>query len=486
VGLPGLRTGTAAGRWVVTAAVLGSGVAFLDGSVVNTALPAISGDFGVGLSSLQWILTAYLLTLGSFLVLGGSLGDLFGRRRVFLLGLGSFAVASAICALAPSVGFLIAARALQGVAAAMLVPGSLAIISASFHPDDRGRAIGAWSGLAGISTALGPFLGGWLIDSVSWRWVFGINVPLVVVAVLITLRHVPESYDTDAIRRVDWAGATALAVGLGGAVFALIEGPAYGWTPSTVALGTIGVVSLIAFVAIESRSSHPMVPLAVFRSRQFSGANLVTFTVYAALGATTFLLVVHLQQDLGYSALEAGATLLPITVLMVAFSARAGALAQRIGPRWPMTIGPIVVAAGLLLLTRAEPGATYPAGVLPGVIVLGIGLTITVAPLTAAVLAAIDDHHAGIGSAINNSVARVAQLLAIAVLPAVAGIATSGSGLDLTDGFRTAMAIAAGLAVLGGLIACATIRHAASVASVTRGELLTACQDPCVEIGEAS
>ena len=211
----GLRTGTAAGRWVLTAAVLGSGVAFLDGSVVNAALPAISGDFAVGLSSLQWVLTAYLLTLGSFLVLGGSLGDLFGRRRVFLLGLGGFAVASAICGLAPSVGFLIAARALQGVAAAMLVPGSLAIISASFHPDDRGSAIGAWSGLAGISTALGPFLGGWLIDSVSWRWVFGINVPLVVIAVLITMRHVPESFDTDAIRHVDWAGATALAVGLG-------------------------------------------------------------------------------------------------------------------------------------------------------------------------------------------------------------------------------------------------------------------------------
>ncbi len=483
---PGLRTGTAAGRWVITAAVLGSGVAFLDGSVVNTALPAISGDLGVGLSSLQWVLTAYLLTLGSLLVLGGSLGDIFGRRRVFLMGLVGFASASLVCGLAPSVGFLIAARALQGVAAAMLVPGSLAIISASFHPDDRGRAIGAWSGLAGISTALGPFLGGWLIDSVSWRWVFGINVPLVVIAVLITVSHVPESFDTDAIRKVDWAGATALALGLAGAVFALIEGPAHGWTPVTVGAGIVGITLLGMFVLIESRSTHPMVPLRVFRSRQFSGANLVTFTVYAALGAATFLLVVQLQQDLGYSALEAGASLLPITALMVGFSARAGALAQRIGPRWPMTIGPMIVAAGLALLTRAEPGVTYATGVLPGVIVLGIGLTATVAPLTAAVLAAIDDHHAGIGSAINNSVARVAQLLAIAVLPAAAGIATSGSGLDLTDGFRAAMLIAAALAVVGGLIACATIRHAATVASVTRGELLTACQDPCVEIGEAS
>ena len=466
--------------------MLGSGVAFLDGSVVNTALPAISGDLGVGLSSLQWILTAYLLTLGSLLVLGGSLGDLFGRRRVFLMGLVGFAAASLVCGLAPSVSFLIAARALQGVAAAMLVPGSLAIISASFHPDDRGRAIGAWSGLAGISTALGPFLGGWLIDSVSWRWVFGINVPLVVIAVLITVRHVPESFDTDAIRKVDWTGATALSVGLAGAVFALIEGPAHGWAPVAGGAGIVGIVSLGVFVVIESRSTHPMVPLTVFRSRQFSGANLVTFTVYAALGAATFLLVVHLQQDLGYSALEAGASLLPITALMVAFSARAGALAQRIGPRWPMTIGPMIVAVGLALLSRVEPGVTYVTGVLPGVIVLGIGLTATVAPLTAAVLAAIDDHHAGIGSAINNSVARIAQLLAIAVLPAAAGIATSGSSLDLTDGFRTAMLVAAALAVLGGLTACATIRHAATVASVTRGELLTACQDPCVEVREAS
>ncbi len=483
---PDLRTGTPAGRWVIAAAVLGSGVAFLDGSVVNTALPAISGDLGAGLSSLQWVLTAYLLTLGSFLVLGGSLGDLFGRRRVFLLGLGGFAAASAICGLAPSISFLIAARALQGVAAAMLVPGSLAIISASFRPVDRGRAIGAWSGLAGVSTALGPFLGGWLIDSVSWRWVFGINVPLVVIAVLITVRHVPETFDADAIRRVDWAGALTLAVGLAGLVFALIEGPAHGWTTLTIGAAVVGMVTLGAFVIIERRSSHPMVPLSVFRSRQFSGANLVTFTVYAALGAATFLLVVHLQQDLGYSALEAGASLLPITVLMVTFSARAGALAQRIGPRAPMTIGPVVVGAGLLLLTRAEPGVTYVTGVLPGVIVLGAGLAITVAPLTAAVLAAIDDHHAGIGSAINNSVARVAQLLAIAVLPAAAGIATSGSGLDLSNGFRTAMVIAAILSGLGGAIAYATIRHAATVAPVTRGEIFTACQDPCVEVEQAS
>jgi EmrB/QacA subfamily drug resistance transporter len=471
---------------VIGAAVLGSGVAFLDGSVVNTALPAISRDLGVGLSSLQWVLTSYLLTLGSLLVLGGSLGDLFGRRRVFLLGLGGFAVASAICGLAPTVTLLIAARALQGVAAAMLVPGSLAIISASFHPDDRGRAIGAWSGLAGISTALGPFLGGWLIDSASWRWVFGINVPLVVIAVLITIRHVPESSDPDAIRRVDWAGAASLAIGLAGVVYALIEGPAHGWGPRTLGAAAVGVVSLVAFVVIEERSTHPMVPLSVFRSRQFSGANLVTFAVYAALGAATFLLVVHLQQDLGYSALAAGAALLPITVLMVALSARAGELAQRIGPRWPMTIGPIVVAAGLALLTRAEPGASYVSGVLPGVFVLGLGLTATVAPLTAAVLAAIDDHHAGIGSAINNSVARVAQLLAIAVLPAAAGIATSGSGIDLTDGFRTAMLIAAGLSVVGGLVACATIRHAASVESVTRAELQTACHDPGVGVRKAS
>ena len=428
-----VRMGTPTGRWIIAAAVLGSGVAFLDSTVVNAALPAIGKDLHADLADLQWVLTAYLLTLGSLLVLGGSLGDRFGRKRIFMYGLIGFAAASAACGAAPSIGILIGARAIQGVAAALLVPGSLAIISASFHPDDRGRAIGAWSGLGGVATAAGPFLGGWLIDSVSWRLVFFINLPLVAVALAICIRHVPETRDVDAPSRIDVSGAVLLAAGLAGVVYTLIEGPSKHWPTTAVVLGVLGVGALIAWLVVEKRSSHPMVPLDVFRSRQFSGANAVTFAVYAAFGATTFLLVVHLQTDLGYSALQAGASLIPLTVLMFLFSARSGALAQRIGPRLQMTVGPLIIAAGIALLARVEPGSSYWESVLPAMIVIGVGLTTTVAPLTASVLAAIDDHHAGLGSAINNAVARLASLVAIAILPAAAGITTTGGSLD--EGF---------------------------------------------------
>jgi EmrB/QacA subfamily drug resistance transporter len=482
---PNLRTDSSQGRWVVAVAVLGSGIAFLDGTVVNAALPAIAKDLDSSLADLQWVLTGYLLTLGSFLVIGGSLGDLFGRRRMFVAGLAGFAVASLLCGLAPSNATLIVARCLQGMAAALLVPGSLAIISASFRPEDRGRAIGAWSGLAGVASALGPFLGGWLIDSVSWRWVFLINLPLIAVAIVFALRHVPETRDWDADRRIDVRGGAVLAFGLGGLVYALIEGPANGWRGTSLVLGIAGLVALAAFVWVERTSSHPMIPLDVFRSRQFSGANLVTLVVYAALGATTFLLVVHLQTDLGYSALEAGAALLPITVLMMLFSARSGALAQRIGPRIPMTVGPLVVGAGMALLVMVEPGVSYWAGVFPGVVVLALGLTITVAPLTTAVLAAIDDHHLGIGSAINNAVARIGSLLAIAVLPAAAGLAADGGGLDLDDGFGRAMVISAVLCVIGGLIAWLTIRTATPVHDITLATPAMSCGPPCLAEGQA-
>ncbi len=461
--VPALRWNTAQGRWVVTAAVLGSGVAFLDGIVVNTALPAIGEDLNAGLSSLQWTLTAYLLTLGSLLVLGGSLGDHFGRRLVFTWGLAGFSATSLLCGLAPTSGLLIAARALQGVAAAALVPGSLALLSASFHPEDRARAIGAWSGLAGTATAAGPFLGGWLIDSVSWRWVFLVNLPLTAVAIAISVRHVPETSD-EAAGPLDLPGAAALSLGLAGVVYALIEGPARGPSFVVVMAAMLGAAALAAFVVVQARSPHPMVPLSVFRSRQFSGANAVTFVVYGALGAVSFLLMVHLQQDLGYSALEAGASTLPITVALFAFSARAGALAQRIGPRLPMTLGPLLVAGSFALFTRVGPGATYAGEVLPAVVALGAGLTLTVAPLTAAVLAAIEDNRAGVGSAINNAVARVASLLAIAVLPAAAGIATGAGeptdGLaDVARGFDRAMVIGAVLAGVGALVAWTTIRR---------------------------
>jgi len=479
-----VRFATPTGRWIVAAAVLGSGVAFLDSTVVNAALPAIGRDLHADLADLQWVLTTYLLTLGSLLVLGGALGDRFGRRRMFVAGLVGFAAASVLCGSAASIGMLIAARAVQGVAAALLVPGSLAIISASFHPDDRGRAIGAWSGLGGVATAAGPFLGGWLIDSVSWRLVFFVNLPLVAAAVAICLRHVPETRDVDAPARVDVTGAVLLAGGLAGVVYALIEGPSSGWPAAAVLLGAVGAVALAAWLAVELRSAHPMVPLGVFRSRQFSGANAVTFAVYAAFGATTFLLVVHLQSDLGYSALEAGASLIPVTVLMFLFSARSGALAQRIGPRLQMTVGPVVVAAGIGLLARVEPGRSYWESVLPAMVVIGAGLATTVAPLTASVLAAIDDHHAGLGSAINNAVARIASLVAVAVLPAAAGISTSGGSLN--DGFGTAMGIAAGLTVVGGVLAFLTIRRAAPVRQVTRADVFSACEDPCVRLREVS
>ena len=469
--------GTSRGRWVLAAAVLGSGVAFLDGTVVNVALPAIAEDLHAGLASLQWTLTAYLLTLGSLLVVGGSLGDLFGRRRVFVAGLAAFSVASVGCAIAQSSGQLIVARAVQGAAAAALVPGSLALISASFRPEDRGRAIGAWSGLAGISSAIGPFLGGWLIDSVSWRYVFIINVPLSAVAIAVALRHVPESRDEDSVRHVDVPGGLTLSIGLAGVVYALIEGPA-GAAPATTATAvTVGIVALVAFVVIEARSPQPMVPLTLFRSRQFSGANAVTVAVYAALGVATFLVVVHLQTGLGYSALSSGAALLPITVIMLALSARMGALAQRIGPRLPMTVGPVVVGVAMVMLSRVSSGSEYFTGVLPGVIVLGFGLSITVSPLTAAVLAAVDDHHAGIGSAINNAAARIASLLAIALLPAVSGLSD-----DFNDGYRRALLISGALAAIGGVIAYVTIRTTTPVATVVSVPVGPSCHDAGTKI----
>ena len=473
--------GTPRGRWVLFAAVLGSGIAFLDGTVVNVALPAIAADLHTGLSSLQWTLTAYLLTLGSLLVVGGSLGDLFGRRRIFVTGLAAFSVASLGCALAQSSGQLIVARAVQGAAAAALVPGSLALISASFRIDDRGRAIGAWSGLAGISTAIGPFLGGWLIDSVSWRYVFVINVPLSAVAIAVALRHVPESRDEDAVRHLDVAGGATLSLGLAGLVYALIEGPAGAARTTVVAAVTIGLAGLVAFAVIERRSPQPMVPLALFRSRQFSGANAVTVAVYAALGVATFLVVVHLETGLGYSALSAGAALLPITVIMLALSARMGALAQRIGPRLPMTFGPVVVGAGMIMLSRVDPGSSYVSGVLPGVVVLALGLAVTVSPLTTAVLAAVDDHHAGIGSAINNAAARIASLLAIAVLPAVSGLSD-----DFAAGYRRSLLLSGALAAVGGAIAFLTIRTATPVSAAVSVPVGPSCHSSCVKIEHAA
>jgi EmrB/QacA subfamily drug resistance transporter len=478
-----VRFGTARGRWVIFAAILGSGIAFLDSTVVNVALPAIEEDMGGGLSGLQWVLDGYLLTLSALLLLGGALGDEYGRRRMFVLGLVSFTVASVLCGIAPSIGTLIAARALQGVGGALLVPGSLALITASFRSEDHGSAIGAWSGLTGVATAIGPFLGGWLVDSVSWRLVFLINVPLAALALLVTLRHVPESRDPMAGRRPDFAGAMTATLGLAGVVFALIQGPADGWTPSIVGIGLVGAGALIAFPFVERRVESPLVPLDIFKSRQFSGANGTTFVVYAGLGVALFLVVVEMQTVLGYSALAAGAATLPITVLMLLLSARAGRLAQRIGPRLPMTIGPLVVAMGLFLLARVGPDSTYLTGILPGLVVFGLGLSFTVAPLTAAVMGSVAENHVGVGSGVNNAIARVAGLLAVAVLPGLAGLDTASAGVEFTDGVGRALYIAAGLSVAGSVISWVTIRKAAPVRTPAQ-PLSVSCQDACIRVPE--
>jgi EmrB/QacA subfamily drug resistance transporter len=472
-----VRFGTTTSSWVIAATVLGSGIAFLDSTVVNVALPAIARDLDIGVSGLQWTLDAYLVTLTSLLLLGGSLGDIAGRRKVFVAGAVAFGIASAACGLAPNAGALIAARAVQGAAAAFLVPGSLSIVSATFHPDDRGKAIGAWSGLAGVTSAVGPFVGGWLVDNASWRYIFFINVPIVAATVWIALRHVPETKDERA-RRPDWTGAVAVSIGLGALTYALIEGPAHGGT-TPVVMGLVGVIALFGFLLVERGSPAPMLPLGIFRSSRFTGANLTTFVVYAALGGAFFLLVLQLQLTLGYSALAAGTSLLPFTLIMLAFSSRAGALAQRIGPRVPMTIGPIVAGAGMWLLVRVQPGASYVDSVLPGVFLFGAGMTLTVAPLTAAVLGAVDDAHVGTASGVNNAIARLGGLIAVAVLPGIAGI-DAATPSTLSSGFVTAMQFCAAACAGGGVIAFLTVRAGAKVKAVTQASHVQPCSDPCV------
>lgn len=449
----GVALDSAAGRWVVGVAVLGSGMAFLDSTVVNVALPEIGRDLGAPTGALQWILNGYLLTLASLILLGGSLGDRYGRRRIFVWGAGLFTAASVLCAAAPNVELLVVARLLQGVAGALLTPGSLAMIDASFRPEDRARAIGAWSGLAGVTTALGPLVGGWLVDAVSWRAIFLINIPLGLFVVATAGRHIPETRDPAAGGRLDVQGAALAALGLAGTTYALIEG--------NVAAGVFGAAALIAFLRAEARSPNPMMPLGIFSSRQFAAANMVTFVVYAALSGVFFLLVAFLQVSLGYSPMAAGAASVPVTVLMLLLSARSGALAQRIGPRIPLTAGPVVIAGAMLLMTTIDPGDSYFTGVLPAVVIFGLGLTLVVAPVTSTVLAAADSRHAGVASGVNNAVSRVAGLLAVAVLPAVAGI-TGDRFYDpeaMADGFRIAMFVCAALAAAGGLLAWATIRR---------------------------
>jgi EmrB/QacA subfamily drug resistance transporter len=462
-----VRLHSATGRWIVAGSVLGSGAVFLEGSVVNVALPAIARDFGLGVEGLQWVVNGYLLTLSALMLLGGTLGDRFRRSRVFALGCITFAAASIGCAFAPSLAVLVALRLLQGMAGSLLVPNSLAMLETSFRGDERGAAIGQWAAWSAVSTALGPLAGGWLVDAGSWRWVFASVVPFALGASWIALRHAPAgeaSPAPDKAGRVDYGGAVLVTLGLAGVVGALIVGPKLGFgRPGVLGAALGGVALLSAFVLEERRlgrrGGHPLLPLELFRSRQFTGANAMTLLVYAALSGLLFLLMPQLQGNLGYSALTAGASLLPVNLIMLALSPVAGRVAAHIGPRLPMAAGALVAAAAMLLFSRIGPGSSYMGAVLPAAVVFGLGLGCLVAPLTAAVLGAVDEREAGVASGINNAAARLAGLLAAAALPLASGIGGIGrlNGPEFGAGYGRAMWICAGLCAAGALVALLTI-----------------------------
>ena len=407
-------------RLALLAAILGSFVAGLDATAVNVALPAIERDLGGGLAGQQWVSNAYLLTLGSLILVGGSLGDIYGERRIFTLGVTGFGVVSVVCALAPSIEVLVAGRALQGVFGALLTPSALAVIVASFPPNERGAAIGSWTAWGGIALVIGPLAGGWLIDVATWRWIFAINVPFVVATVIIVRMAVAERPREGPRVHLDYLGATLCALGLAGPVFALIRQPSVGWSsPQVVVPAVAGVAMLALFIAHEARTPHPMLPLGLFRRRNFAFGNLETLLMYGGLSAVIFFLVLFLQQVAGYDALQAGLATVPITIVMFTLSRRAGRLADRYGPRWFMGGGPLVAAAGLALLQRVDANVDYVTELLPALLLFSLGLSATVAPLTATVLADADESNAGIASGVNNAIARVAGLLAVAALGAV-------------------------------------------------------------------
>jgi EmrB/QacA subfamily drug resistance transporter len=453
--------GTAQGRWLVAVTVLASGMAFVDATAVQVALPTIGRDLGASLSGLQWMISGYTLALASLILLGGSLGDRYGRRRVFLIGVVWFALASLVCGLAQTTGQLVAARVLQGVGGALLTPGSLALIQSSFRPGDRARAIGLWSALAGIAGLIGPFLGGILVDAASWRLVFLLNVPVAALILAVAGRHVPESRDGGRHGRFDVLGAGLGVLALGGTTYALIAAGEDLTRPDVAAAGAAGLVAGIAFVVRERRAADPMLPLGLFADRQFTGANLATLAVYGALGGSSLFLVLQLQTVLGYDATGAGAAMLPTILLITLLSPTAGTVAARIGPRLPMTVGPLVVAAGTLLLAAVDGGAPYVLEVLPGSVLQGLGMAITVTPLTATVLAAAPDALAGIASGVNNATARAAQLLAVAALPVAVGLSGDdyAQPLTFTAGYRIAMVACAVAFAVGGAVSWVTIRN---------------------------
>jgi EmrB/QacA subfamily drug resistance transporter len=426
-------------------------MAMLDATVVNVALPHIGEDFGVDVSALQWVLTGYLLALASLILLGGALGDRYGRRKVFVIGTAWFAVASLLCGAAPDVEALVAARILQGVGAALLTPGSLAILQASFRESDRAKAVGAWSGLGGVAGAIGPFVGGWLVDGPGWRWAFLVNLPIAIVAVVAAWVAVPETRDPHAARGLDIVGAATAVVALGAATWALTEAGPRGWADGAViAAALVAALAGIAFVHHLLHAADPLVPPELFQRREFTVTNVATLLLYAPIGVTFFLVAYQLQVGAGWSALAAGTALLPATVLMLLLSARSGALAQRIGPRLQLTAGPLVLAAGLLLLARIGTSADWMPDVLPGAILTGIGLVTFVAPLTATVMGSVSPDHVNIASGVNNAIARTASLAALAVIPVVTGFSTAVSPSEVTDAFRASLTIAAVIAAAAG------------------------------------
>jgi EmrB/QacA subfamily drug resistance transporter len=443
-------------RLTLVAAIFGSAVVLIDGSIVNVALPAIEHDLGGGLAGQQGVSNAYLLALGSLILIGGSLGDIYGERRVFAGGVAAFGILSLACALAPTIGALIAARALQGAAGALVAPSSLAIIVAAFSPRERGAAVGSWTAWGGIAAIVGPLAGGLIVDRVSWRWIFALNVPIVVATLVLILAAVPPSTRT-VRRRVDVLGASLCALGLGGIVFALIEQPHFGWTSPVILVPLAGgVVALASFVSYERRAAEPMLKLELFARRNFAIGNLETFSVYAGIAILFFFLVIDLQEVAGYSALKSGLTTLPVTIVMFALSRRVGALADRFGPRLFMGAGPLISAVGILLIARTGMHVSYLTDLLPALLVFALGLSLTVAPLTATVLADADEEDAGIASAVNNAVARVAGLIGVSLIGVVVAARLVGdtfaANQESLQAFHLAMVICAVLVAAGGII----------------------------------
>jgi len=478
-------------RLTLLAAILGSGVAMLDGTIINVALPAIEDDLGGGLTAQQWVVNAYLLALGSLILIGGSLGDIYGERHVFAVGVVAFGVFSVACALAPTIGVLIAARALQGAAAALLTPSSLAIIVGAFSARERGPAIGSWTAWSGIAAVIGPLAGGVIVDQVSWRWVFALNVPLVATTVVLVLAAVPRTSRV-ADRHVDVIGAVLCAAGLGGIVFALIEQPRFGWTSVAIVVPLVGgALALAGFLAYERRAAQPMLRLSLFARRNFSVGNIETLALYAGLAILFFYLVIFLQEVAGYSALEAGLATLPTTLLMFSLSSRFGALADRYGPRLLMGAGPLVAAAGILLLLRTGLSTSYVADVLPAVLVFSLGLTMTVAPLTATVLADADAADAGIASAVNNAVARVAGLVGVPIAGVVAASTLAGDTFVAdgasVDAFHKVVVICAALVAAGGAVGALGIANPRRVVEAKRcaGGQLVGVPEPAVDLPAA-